>query len=82
MWNFLWRLGVHAHDCTPGALPAPIGSVIWAALREGEEESHLQELRGWIGQGGYVVAEGDTAAAAAECGWDTAAWSATSPENP
>ena len=82
MWNFLWRLGIHPQDCTIDALPNPHESVLWAVLREGDPAPRLDALREWIARGGYVVAEGHPASAAALFGWDANAWTATTPENP
>ena len=81
-WNFLWRLGVHARDCSVRELPAPKGSALWATLNGDESADDRGRLREWIEQGGYVVAAGDPAAWNEVFRWGTSVPAWTRPEYP
>lgn len=82
MWNFLWRLGIHAAHCTVDRLPNPQESILWAHLEEGTNAQQVLPLQRWMAGGGYVVASGDAVAWATALGWDPARWTTLRPENP
>lgn len=82
MWNFLWRIGVHAQDCTVDQLPPPRDAILWAHLDEGTQSDRLLLISQWMAAGGYVVASGDAKAWSPILGWDVASWTSTRPEHP
>jgi hypothetical protein len=80
MWNFLWRLGIHASDWVPGQ-DRPEEAVLWATVTGAESDDVVGRVREWHRGGGYILAAGHPSAWARVFAWDsTPSWDR--PEHP
>ena len=82
IWNFLWRLGVNAIDCSLDSLPPPGSAIVWASAEASLNPQRLAGLRNWMNSGGYVVATGDGRVWADVLGWRRDDWASTHGHHP